>query len=401
MTKRRAPGEGGVSEYQTAAGTRWLITYYVTSPVTGERQRVLRRGSLTKKAAQTKLRTELAKADRGEWVDPSREKLVDYLGVWLDGQRLRPSTISSYRKNVRLHIAPRLGDTPLARITATQVNAWLRELEATGRADGAGGLSARTTRYVFTILRSALSDAVRDGRLTVNPTDRATPPSASEARAPEMQAWTVDQLRTFLGWSAGRGDDLHVAWLLLAATGMRRGEALALRWRDVDLDSGRIAVRRSVGVVKTKGEGEQIVEGTTKSGHARVVDLDAETVAVLRSYRAQRGGVILALIRDDALVLGRPNGEHRHPERFSRTFTERVAQCRRAVGDDVLPACRLHDLRHTHASVLLADGVPVKVVSERLGHANATITLGVYQHVMPGMGRQAADRFAALLGASL
>ena len=213
-----------------------------------------------------------------------------------------------------------------------------------------------------------------------------------------MRAWTAAQLRTFLTWSAGRSDELHTAWLLLAATGMRRGEALALRWRDVDLDAGRLAVRRSVGVVKTKGAGEQFVEGPTKSGPARVVDLDAGTVAVLRSHRAAMGLVALGLIREDALVLGALSGQYRHPERFSRTFAQRVAQCRRELGDEALPLCRLHDLRHTHASVLLADGVPVKVVSERLGHANATITLGVYQHVMPGMGREAADRFAVLLG---
>ena len=177
MSKRRAPGEGGISEYVTARGPRWLVTYYVTDPVTGERRRVLRRtdherrGFTTKKAAQTYLRTELAKADRGQWVDPSRQPLGDYLAVWLVGQRLRPSTVASYRKNVRLHIVPRLGTTPLSRLTATQINAWLRDLEATGRADGAGGLSARTTRYVFTILRSrCLTRSAMGGWSPIRPT---------------------------------------------------------------------------------------------------------------------------------------------------------------------------------------------------------------------------------------
>ena len=178
---------------------------------------------------------------------------------------------------------------------------------------------------------------------------------------------------------------------------MRGGEALALRWRDVDLDAGRVAVRRSVGVVKTKGAGEQLVEGPTKTGRSRVVDLDARTVAALRAYRAVRGGLTLDLVRDSALVLGDLDGTYRHPERFSRRFAVQVAQARKALGEDQLPKIRLHDLRHTHATLLLADGVPVMVVSERLGHASATITLTVYQHVHPGMGREAADRFAALL----
>jgi integrase len=105
-----------------------------------------------------------------------------------------------------------------------------------------------------------------------------------------------------------------MAWRLLAFTGMRRGEALALRWRDVDLDAGRVAVRRSVGVVKDKGRGEQLVEGATNTGQSRVVDLDAGTVAALRTYRAVRGSVALDLVRDTALVLGALDGSHRHPE---------------------------------------------------------------------------------------
>ncbi|UOY03952.1 site-specific integrase [Blastococcus sp. PRF04-17] len=156
-------------------------------------------------------------------------------------------------------------------------------------------------------------------------------------------------------------------------------------------------VRRSLGVVKIKGDGQQLVEGPTKTGQARVVDIDDDTVAALRTYRAIRGSLAPELVRDAALLLANLDGTHRHPERYSRRFVEQVAQARRALGEDQLPQIRLHDLRHTHATLLLAAGEPVKVVSERLGHANATITLTVYQHVHPGMGRQAADRFAALL----
>ncbi|MCZ2860873.1 tyrosine-type recombinase/integrase [Blastococcus sp. VKM Ac-2987] len=139
------------------------------------------------------------------------------------------------------------------------------------------------------------------------------------------------------------------------------------------------------------------VEGPTKTGQSRVVDLDAGTVAALRAYRAARWLFALDLVRDSANVLSNLDGGHRHPERFSRRFVSQVVQARKTLGEEQLPVIRLHDLRHTHATLLLADGVPVKVVSERLGHASATITLSVYQHVHAGMGRQAADRFAALL----
>ena len=212
-----------------------------------------------------------------------------------------------------------------------------------------------------------------------------------------MQAWTAAELSLFLAWATAEDPDLARGWRLLAATGMRRGEALALRWRDVDLDAGRLAVRRSAGVVKAKGAGERLVEGPTKTGRSRVVDLDAGTVAALRAYRTARGLLALDLVRDPALVLSNLDGTHRHPERFSRRFAGQVAQARKALGEEQLPVIRLHDLRHAHATLLLADGVPVEVVPERLGRASATITLTVYQHVHPGMGREAADRFAALL----
>src|ERR671933_2543383 len=167
-----------------------------------------------------------------------------------------------------------------------------------------------------------------------------------------MQAWTATELARFLRWADQQDPDLAMGWRLLAATGMRRGESLALRWRDVDLDAGRLAVRRSIGVVKDKGAGERLVEGPTKTGRSRVVDLDAGTVAALRAYRAARGGLALDLVRDPALVLSDLDGTHRHPERFSRRFADQVAQARGAGG----------------------------------GTAAAD----------PGMSRQPADRFAAL-----
>jgi integrase len=211
-----------------------------------------------------------------------------------------------------------------------------------------------------------------------------------------MHPWDARQLAAFLGWSAN-ASQLHALWFLLAMTGMRRGEALALCWRHIDLDGGTASVRRSAGVVRVKGEGAVITVGATKSGKPRVIDLDAGTVAVLRSHRPARGAVHLNHVQADALLFGDHEGAHRHPERISRTFKAEVERCRKALADAAPPEIRLHDLRRTHATLLLAKGVPVQVVSERLGHASATITLQVYAHVMPGNQRDAADLFASLV----
>ncbi|MEI4272127.1 hypothetical protein TEK04_10370 [Klenkia sp. LSe6-5] len=251
-TKRRQAGEGGISEYQTSAGTKFLIKYNAMRP-DGSTKVVLKRGFTTRREAAAALRTEVRKVETGEWVDLSKETLTAYLDEWIGAQRLAPSTKSSYEKNIRLHVDKHIGRTPLDRLTAMSIDAWMRRLESSGRADGKGGLSARTVRYIFTILRSALGDAVKHGHLAVNPTDRCSPPTPSQARPPEMLAWTAAELARFLAWSESFDPEAAMAWRVLGFTGMRRGEALALRWRDVDLDVMRVAVRRSVGLVRTKG----------------------------------------------------------------------------------------------------------------------------------------------------
>jgi integrase len=395
--KRRRAGEGSIREYETTQGKRYMIVYRVTDPETGERRQRWQRGFTTEGAATKELRKRLAKADAGEYVEPSREKLGKYLDMWLAGLRHTPSTVASYRKNIRLHIKPALGGTPLAQITGPQLTRLYRQLEESGRRDGReGGLSARTVRYIHTIIHKALGDAVKAGMLPVNPADRASPPSAKQAQPPEMTVWPAEQLARFLGWAAERHADLATAWALMAATGARRGEALALRWADVDLDKARISVRRSATLIKRKGQGESIVEGPTKSGNARNVDVDPATVALLRRHRAHRAGLDLRLATPDALVFGRPTGQHLHPERFSRRFANAVRQARDELGADLLPVIRLHDLRHTHASLLLAAGVPVKELADRLGHTKPTITLSVYAHVIPSMS-QSASRWSELM----
>lgn len=401
MTKprRRQAGEGGISEYQTKAGPRFLIKY--KDP---EGRVRLKRGYPSRKVAADALKEILVDVKRGQYIEPAKITVEQWMAEWLDGLRLGPSTMASYRRNVRLHINPNLGAVTLDKLTGPRITAMYRKLESEGRADHQKGsaLSARTVRIVHTILKAALKSAVRNGKLLRNPAELASPPSAKEARAPEMHPWTAAQLSAFLTWAGENRPDIAPAWRVLAYTGMRRGELLALRWRDVDLDAGRIHVRRSRTLYRDKGKGLTIVDGATKTGRGRVVDLDPSTIEVLKAYRVARGKLALQLARADAYVIANENGEPLHPDRFTRRFTESVAACSKklGVGDDGLervPAIRLHDLRHTHATLLLGAGVPVKVVSERLGHASATITMNVYQHVMPGMQQEAAAKFASII----
>ncbi|MFD1547987.1 site-specific integrase [Nonomuraea guangzhouensis] len=182
-------------------------------------------------------------------------------------------------------------------------------------------------RYVHTILSAALSEAVDAGLLGHNPADKAKPPTAKQAKAPEMRPWTAGQLKDFLTWSRDHSH-LHVAWHLLAHTGMRRGELLALRRRHIDLEAGTVSVRWSVGVVRVKG-------GDTKTAKPHVVDIDAATVTLLKAYKRERGGMALKLARGDALVLGDQVGQPPAPRavlaRFpgaARALREGVRECR-------------------------------------------------------------------------
>lgn len=197
---------------------------------------------------------------------------------------------------------------------------------------------------------------VRDGLLLRNPADSATPPSAREAKAPEMQPWTAGQLAAFLRWAEGNSQNAAL-WTVLAMTGMRRGEALSLRWRDIDFDAATVCVRRSAGIVRIAGQAAEMIEDDTKSSKPRVVDLDPDTTALLRAWRQKAGLAALQLARPDALVFGDIEGAHRNGEHVWRQFKRDIERCRKELGADALPVITVHDLRHTHATLLQRRGV--------------------------------------------
>lgn len=396
--KRRSPGEGGCWSYQTRAGERFRAAGPLLLP-DGTTKMARKRGFITKKAGQEWLADQQAAGRKGDYIEPSRQKFGAYAAEVIEGLRIGPQTRASYKKNCRLHIEPYLiGSVPLSQLTGSRLTRHYRILEQSGRKDhrAGEGLSARTVRYLHTIIHGVLAQAVKDGLLARNPADAATPPTAREAKAPEMTCWTAVQLSAFLTWTAENSGH-HAIWTVLAYTGMRRGEALALRWRDIDLDAGTTSIRRSAGIVRNAGEGAEIREGDTKSGKPRVVDIDPGTVGVIRAWRKDRGSAALSLIGPDSLVFGDIEGAHRNPEHTSRQFVRDLTRCRKALGPDALPVIRLHDLRHTHATLLLVAREPVHVVSQRLGHASPVVTMTVYAHVLPGNQREAASTFARLI----
>lgn len=250
------------------------------------------------------------------------------------------------------------------------------------------GLDGRTVNYVHNIIHRAFKDAVRWGRLARNPADAADPPPGGQ-KSDTVQAWDAPTLRRFLAASAAAEDRLYPLWVLLATTGMRRGEALGLRWRDIDFEGGRVSVVQTIIQIGTKAS---ISEPKTRRGR-RAISLDPATVAILREQRRrtlQERLLVGPDFTDLDLVFHKPDGTWLKPDAVSATFL------RRGRRYDA-PRLTLHGLRHTWASLALERGIHPRVVQERLGHSTIAITLGIYSHVTPTLHDEAAQLVADLV----
>lgn len=389
MTKRQMTAAPQKDE---ATGTWWFVADVGRGP-DGKRRQARRRGFATKKEAQAEL-DGLRMGVRGStYVALQKTTLAEYLDGWLISlesvQGRRPSTVASYRRNLTNHVIPVLGGVKLQDLSAGQLDQLYGRLRTTGSPKtGTGALSPRTVRYIHTIVSAALSDALDADLVARNVATRAKPPTAKSAKAPEQKWWKPEELRAFLDLVTG---EEHFALFRTAAmTGMRRGEVCGLRWCDVDLDAGVLHVRQQIVTV----DHVPILSEHPKTDHGRrSVELDPETVAVLRAQRATQAAHRLALgggYRDHGLVFAHVDGTPLHPEAVGHVFARRVAR-------SGLPRIRFHDLRHSHAAHLIAAGRDALVISRRLGHHSTAFTLDKYGHLMPQAGTGAAAAVAALV----
>jgi integrase len=353
MTKRRVKGEGSVyrrgdgrvvGEYEDANGKRRYVS------------------GKTKPEVRIKLRKLLADRDEGIAYDSENLTVGTYLVKWLEAVKgsVRDRTWERHEQVVRLHLEPTIGSVRLDRLNALQVQSvYGQKLES--------GLSPRSVEIVHTTLHKALKQAMGWTLIPRNVAEAATPPRPIRR---EIKPLSRDQARTLL--EAARGDALHAFYVLAVTTGMRNGELLALQWRDVDLDARTLGVRRTVfnGVVSPP---------KTAAGN-RTIRLTGLAVAALKEHR-----LVAAKRRISEWVFlsraGTPLSVHNVHNRSWKPLLERAG---------LPPSTRMHDLRHTCATLLLSRGIPVKVVSEMLGHGDVAITLGVYQSVLPDMQESAA-----------
>ena len=418
---RRGKGEGSVTRrpnglWMGQADLGWQD---------GKRQRKTIYGR-TKREVQDKLRETVQRMGRGEAPIPGQETVASYLQRWLEDKKaeVRPRTYESYEQIVRNHLAPGLGRFRLAKLGPSDVAAWLRRQEKRG-------VSPRTRRYVRSVLRSALNQALRWELVSRNAAALTTPP---RYRPREIQPLTPEQARTLLG--AVSGHRLEALISVGLALGLRLGEALGLRRNDVDLDKRELAVRQTLEraggdaasrkrlTAERRGLLDQLAATEDRSARKRIsavlADVRLRLVEVRTTVRFAEPKTTRSrrtiTIPESVVVSLRAHRERQREERLAAgakwhdsglVFTtalgtpldgRNVNRLFKAILRDAgLPAIRYHDLRHTAATLLLAQGVDPRTIMETLGHSQISLTLNTYAHVVPTLQREAAAKMDAIL----
>ena len=371
MGTRRGNAEGSI--YKRGDG-RWAAAISLGG---GKRRTYYGR---TRAAVQEKLKAARRTIDDGLPLSSDRQTFAKFANRWLDDVArvtVKAKTFLFYESILRLHVIPAIGTRPLSRVTPQDLQAlYTRKLMQ--------GLSPQTVGHIHRTTHRVLQDAVRWGLVTRNACDAVKPPRAPRR---EMSVLTPEEARTLLTHAAS--DPLEALYVLALTTGMRQGELLALKWQDFDAETGRLTVQRTV--VYISGQGS--TEGEPKSNRGRRnILLTPLAVAALRGHRGLQTEERIRAIawEDHDLIFCNAVGRHIQASNLlRRSFRPLLARAG-------LPIIRFHDLRHTAATLLLLQGVHVKVVSEMLGHSSISLTLDTYSHVLPSMQSDAAAKMEAL-----
>ena len=368
---------------------RWQIVVDAGKHSNGRRRQVYRTISGPKREALKALRSLINEIESQGAPTDNRITVSEFVESWLQSQTSRVSltTHDRYAQLLRLNVVPKIGTLRLADVRPLHVETLYSHLLKDGRFDGKGGLSARTVHHIHTVLGGMFRDAVRLRLLANSPLAFVRGP---RVQAKEMTALDEVDARQLLASSASTA--VFVPVLLALTCGLRRGEILGRRWGDVDLDRRRLAVRRVL--VRSKGK-IWTKEPKTRSGR-RMVAIPEYAADLLRKRLVTAKEAGLAAGRTDVgnwFVCPGPGGVMWHPTGFGNVWQSFIRK------QTTIPKVRFHDLRHTHATLLLRANVPAKVVSERLGHATTGITLDTYSHVLPGMQEEAAGKLDILFSA--
>ena len=360
----------------------WAIVIDVRDPTSGRRRRKWHSFAGTKRQTQIECARLISALQGNTYLEQAKVTVAAHMERWLEHVRsqVSPKTFERYCGVVRGNIVPALGGISLTKLQPAQISQAYAKALTNGRRDGKGGLSPASVLYMHRLLKEALAVAVGEWRLLLwNPADSIKAP---KVKRKTMRALDTAETATLL--EAVREYRLFIPVLLAVTCGLRRGEICALRWRNVGLSgAAELAI-----VGSTEQTKAGVREKETKSGRARTVALTTFAIEELRRHKARQAQELLRLgIRqsDEMYVVAQVDGQPLKPDSLTHEFA-------RFIAGAALPRIRFHDLRHSHATHMLASGVHPKIAQERLGHATVAITLDLYSHVLPGMQADAASR---------
>ncbi|MGG4498447.1 tyrosine-type recombinase/integrase [Brevibacillus reuszeri] len=359
---------------------KWSFTIDIGIDENGKRKQKTLSGFNTKKEAQVACAELVNKVSRGEYIEQTNKTLREFMNEWMDlqiKQTVRISTYENYYRAINKRILPVLGHLKLKEITPAHIQRFYKELVEEG-------LTAEYIRYLHSLLKNALRFAVKWQLIAKNMVDLVDPPRINRK---EKDTWTMEQSNRLLGEAKNSNPNYYILYFLAVYTGMRRGELLGLQWKDIDFNEGKISVSRTSVVVNG---GNYLFHEPKTSSSNRLISIPEIVLNELRRHQLQQRKQKLYVgkaYEDWDLVAATELGKPIHPKSLTDHF-------HRMIKKADIPKIRFHDLRHTHATLLLKLGEHPKIVSERLGHHNIHMTLNTYSHVMPDMQKATADNFA-------
>lgn len=397
MTKR-LEGRGTVFSYKASNGRilhRWQATVPADPELpNGPLKRISKSGYTSKKTAEQGLAAALARTTMGVSAVEANTRFSDFAEDWLADLDVAGSTLMGYRKIVRTHLKPFFGNRVMSEIQPSEIRHLYSKLRLSGRKDvkafGAE-LSETTVSKIHLVLASIFESAKDLGLIFNNPAKHRTVKAPKQGRRTRSvtaseEVLTKDQLNDLLTWiNSETNDDLYPMWLLIAMTGMRRSEAVALKWSDLNFPTSTLAIRRAADVSASRAV------KSTKTYKSRSVMIDSKTLEVLSEYKKMRELLGIEFVSNDAFIFATLNNNLRIPNDVTARWSRLVAKAQGNISD--LPSVTLKGLRHTHATLLLQSGINPKIVQERLGHSDISTTLNIYTHVTPTIQTEALDRF--------
>lgn len=372
----------------------WAIVIYTgRDPQSGRKQYKWHSVKGTKKQAEKEMAALINSLETGSYIKPKKTTVGLFLKQWLQdyaSTNTAPRTYERYAEIVRLHLTPNLGNITLTQLKPEHLQSYYAKALNSGRINGKGGLSPQTVKHHHRVLSEALGHALKWGLLARNVADSVDPPRPEKKEMPTIQAEDIGRL---LKESQNMEEESSIPYYTIVYTalhtGMRRGELLALRWSDIDLNLMTISVNRSLQVLK---EGVKIIREPKTPKARRLISMTPSLALQLKDYQTAQATIRLLAnnpVKQDDLIFADLDGNSLNPDTITPAFTKIAKRAGYKL--------RFHDLRHTHATLMLKSGIHPKIVSERLGHATVAFTLDTYTHVVPGLQEAAAITFDKLI----